>query len=107
MGKALCDLGASVNVLSSFLYKNLVLTEMKHTEVILQLADKSVKKPFGLVKDVMVKFGALLFPANFVVLDYVKGQMAPLILERPFLATAGAIIDLSKCELSMEVDGKR
>ncbi|XP_077232805.1 uncharacterized protein LOC143871649 [Tasmannia lanceolata] len=94
---ALLDLGASVNLLPLSVFKQLGLGELKPTTVTLQLADRSMKKPKGMVEDVLVKVGEFLFPVDFIVLETepvanIKDQI-PIILGRPFLATSNALID--------------
>ncbi|XP_073307190.1 uncharacterized protein [Primulina huaijiensis] len=103
---AICDSGASVNIMPNSLYEKLGLSGINPTEVILQLADKSVKVPLGCVEDVELKIDKLRLPADFVVLDMENSKNVPIILGRPFLATAGAIIDLKQRKLTMEVDGQ-
>uniref|UniRef100_A0A2N9HUD7 Retrovirus-related Pol polyprotein from transposon TNT 1-94-like beta-barrel domain-containing protein n=1 Tax=Fagus sylvatica TaxID=28930 RepID=A0A2N9HUD7_FAGSY len=71
--KALLDLGASVNLLPYSVYEQLGLGELKPTGIILQLADRSVKTPRGIVEDVCIQI--------------------PIILGRPFLATSNALIN--------------
>lgn len=63
----------------SSLYKKLGLSEMKHTGMTLHLADKSVKVPYGLVQDVVVKVDKPMLPADFVVLDIEEDRMVPII----------------------------
>lgn len=75
VGEALCDLGANVNVMPKFVYMSLGLTEIKPTQVMLQLADKSVKELCGLVEDVVVKVYKLMLPADFVVIDVEKDHI--------------------------------
>ena len=95
--KALLDLGASVNLLPYSLYKHLGLGELKPTNITLSLADRSVKIPKGIVEDVLVKVDKFYYPVDFVVLDtepIANGlNHVPIILGRPFLATANAIIN--------------
>ncbi|XP_031263653.1 uncharacterized protein LOC116121887 [Pistacia vera] len=67
--RTLLDLGASVNLLPTFVYEQFNLGELKSTKVILQLADRSVKMPRGLIEDVLVKVEELYFPVDFLVLD--------------------------------------
>ena len=67
--KALLDLGASVNLLPYSVYKQLGLGELKPTNIILSLADRSVKIPKGIVEDVLVKVDKFYYPVDFVVLD--------------------------------------
>ena len=96
LGHALVDLGASVNLLPYSVYVDLGLGELEPTNITLQLADRSVKIPRGIVKDVLVQVDKFYFPVDFVVLDTQpmvnQGTQFPVILGRPFLATANAII---------------
>ena len=89
MLKALLDLGASVNLLPYSVYKQLGLGELKPTSITLQLADRSVKIPRGIVEDVLIKVDKFYFPVDFIVLDTQPVENAhaqiPIIL---FLATA-------------------
>ena len=95
--KALLDLGASVNLLPYSVYKQLGLGELKPTNVTLSLAYRSVKIPKGIVEDVLVKVDKFYYPVDFVVLDTEPLENGPnhvpIILGRPFLATANAIIN--------------
>ena len=95
--KALLDLGASVNLLPYSVYKQLGLGELKPTNITLSLADRSVKIPKGIVEDVLVKVDKFYYPVDFVVLDTEPIANEPnhvlIILGRPFLATANAIIN--------------
>ena len=95
--KALLDLGASVNLLPYSVYKQLGLGELKPTNITLSLADRSMKIPKGIVEDVLVKVDKFYYPVDFVVLDtktIASGpNHVPIILGRPFLATANAIIN--------------
>ena len=96
LGHALVDLGASVNLLPCSVYVDLGLGELEPTNITLQLADRSVKIPRGIVKDVLVQVHKFYFPVDFVVLDTQpvvnQGTQFPVILGRPFLETANAII---------------
>ena len=95
--KALLDLGASVNLLTYSVYKQLGLGELKPTNITFSLADRSVKIPKGIVEDVLVKIDKFYYPVDFVVLDTEPIENGPnhvpIILGRPFLATANAIIN--------------
>jgi len=95
--KALLDLGASVNLLPYSVYLQLGLGELKPTSMTLQLADRSVKIPRGIVEDVLIKVDKFYFPVDFIVLDTEPvqnvGVQIPVILGRPFLATANALIN--------------
>ena len=95
--KALLDLGASVNLMPHSVYLQLGLGELKPTSITLSLADRSVKIPKGIVEDVLVKINNFYYPVDFVVLDTAPSSNepnhVPIILGRPFLATANAIIN--------------
>ena len=95
--KSLLDLGASVNLLSYSVYNQLGLGELKPTNITLSLADRSVKIPKGIAEDVLVKVDKFYYPVDFVVLDTEPIENGPnnvpVILGRPFLVTANAIIN--------------
>ena len=95
--KSLLDLGASVNLLPYSVYKQLGLGELKPTNITLSLGDRSVKIPKGIVEDVLVKIDKFYYPIDFVVLDTEpianEPNRVPIILGRPFLAIANAIIN--------------
>ena len=97
INKALLDLGASVNLMPYSVYKQLGLGELEPTTITLSLADRSVKIPKGIVEDVLVKINNFYYPVDFVVLDTAPSSNepnhVPIILGRPFLATANAIIN--------------
>ncbi|KAF7832265.1 uncharacterized protein G2W53_014598 [Senna tora] len=67
----------------------------------LQLADGSIIYPEGKIEDVLVKVDKLIFPADFIGLDYMVKRDMPIILGRPFLATSNTLIDVQKGELTM------
>ncbi|XP_061353949.1 uncharacterized protein LOC133298634, partial [Gastrolobium bilobum] len=67
--KALCDLGASINLMPLTVCRALGINTLKETNLILHLADKSIKKPEGVVEDVLVKVDKFIFPVDFVILD--------------------------------------
>ncbi|XP_073148995.1 uncharacterized protein [Henckelia pumila] len=99
--KALCDLGASINLMSYFVFRKLSLGETKPTRMLSQLANRSLKYPRGIIEYLLVdKF---IFPVDFVVLDMEEDLDMPLILGRPFLATGKALIDVQKGEILLRV----
>ncbi|XP_073129389.1 uncharacterized protein [Henckelia pumila] len=79
--------------------------EVRATTITLQLADRSITYPRGIVEDVLVKVDKFIFPADFVILDMDEDEETPLIFGRPFLATARALIDVHKGELTLRVGG--
>ncbi|XP_075473965.1 uncharacterized protein LOC142505024 [Primulina tabacum] len=90
----ICDSGTSVNIMPSSLYEKLGLSKMMPTGLSLQMADKSIRTPLGIVEDVDLRIDKLKVLAEFVVLDMENSQNVHVILGRPFLATVGAIIDV-------------
>ena len=84
LGHALVDLGAIVNLLPYSVYVELGLGELEPTNITLQLADRSVKIPRGIVKDVLVQVDKFYFLVDFVVFDTQlvvnKGTKFPVIL---------------------------
>ncbi|GJS53073.1 reverse transcriptase domain-containing protein [Tanacetum coccineum] len=101
---ALADLGASINLMPLSVWKKLSLPELTPTRMTLELADRSVAHPKGVAEDVFVKVGKFYFPADFVVVDYDVDPRVPLILGRPFLRTARALIDVHGEELTLRVN---
>ncbi|XP_012461555.1 uncharacterized protein LOC105781577 [Gossypium raimondii] len=95
--KAMCDLGASINVMPYSIYKLINAGPLKKTGVIIQLADRSVIYPEGLLEDVLVKDNELVFPVDFYIInmeDDNSTNSSDILLGRPFLSTASAKIDV-------------
>ncbi|GJR06451.1 reverse transcriptase domain-containing protein [Tanacetum coccineum] len=101
---ALADLGASINLMPLSVWKQLSLPELTSTRMTLKLADRSVAHPKGIAEDIFVKVGMFYFPSDFVVVDYFVDPRVPLILGRPFLRTARALIDVYGEELTLRFD---
>nr|GEY44279.1 reverse transcriptase domain-containing protein [Tanacetum cinerariifolium] len=101
---ALADLGASINLMPLSIWKKLKLPTLNDTKMVLELADRTILKPTGVVENVFVKVGKFYFPADFVVLDFIADPRIPLILGRPFLSTAHALIDVYEREIILRHD---
>ncbi|KAK5825089.1 hypothetical protein PVK06_019893 [Gossypium arboreum] len=101
--KALVDLGASINLMPYKMFKELGLREPKPTRMSIQLANRSVKYPRGIIEDVLVKVDKFIFPVDFFVLDMDEDVELPLILGHPFLTTARAVIDVGDGNLVLRV----
>ena len=93
-GKALCDLGASINMMSLSMFKWLNLGEAKSTIIMLQMVDRSYKHPQGVIENVLVKVGKFLFLVGFFILDMEEDDKVPIILGRPFLVMGKAQINV-------------
>ena len=96
-------LDASINLMSYSVAKRLNLGEIEPTALSLQMADRSLTYPKGIIEDVLVKVDKFIFPVDFVVLDMEEDKAAPIILGRPFLATSQALIDVENGELTLRV----
>ncbi|XP_024963155.1 uncharacterized protein LOC112503329, partial [Cynara cardunculus var. scolymus] len=107
LGHALCDLGASINLMPLSIFNQLGIGEVRPTTVTLQLADRSLAYPKGKIEDILVKVDKFIFPADFLVLDYDANRNVLIILGRPFLATGRTLIDVQKGELTMRVNDQQ
>nr|GEX12704.1 reverse transcriptase domain-containing protein [Tanacetum cinerariifolium] len=87
-------------------FKKLKLPTLNDTKMVLELADRTISKPTGVAKNDFVKVGKFYFPADFVVLDFIADPRVPLILGRPFLSTAYALIDVYEGEIILRHDDK-
>nr|GEZ93449.1 reverse transcriptase domain-containing protein [Tanacetum cinerariifolium] len=100
---SLVDLDASINLIPLSVWNKLSLPDLSLTCMTLELADRLNSRPVGVAKDVFVKVGTFHFPADFVVVDFDADPRVPLILERSFLKTGRALIDVFKDELTLRV----
>ncbi|CAM9000423.1 unnamed protein product [Rhodiola kirilowii] len=93
---ALCDLGASISLMPYSLCRKLDMGTLTPTSISLRLADRSSRVPKGILEDVPIKVGNFYIPVDFFVLEMEEEKETPIILGRPFLATAGAVIDVRR-----------
>src|SRR3954464_11437359 len=103
---ALCDLAAGVSVMPFSLYKRICLEKLIPIDISLQMADKSTAVSIGICEDVPVEVVICLILTDFVVLDMPKDGSKSIILGRPFLNNAGAIIDCNKGKVTFNVNDK-
>ncbi|XP_058777044.1 uncharacterized protein LOC131651394 [Vicia villosa] len=106
ISNGLVDLGSSINLIPLSVVKRLGNIEMKHTRITLQLADKSIISPYGVVQDMLVKVDKFLFPVDFVVVDMEEDRDVPLILGRPFMKTTRMMIDVDDGIMKVRVQDK-
>ncbi|XP_030936509.1 uncharacterized protein LOC115961721 [Quercus lobata] len=105
--KAMLDLGASINVMPYSIYVSLKLGPLNKTGIVIQLANRSIAYPKGVVEDVLVQVNDLVFPADFYVLDMENGdQTTSILLGRPFLKTFKTKIDVHSGTLTTKFDGE-
>ncbi|XP_070054647.1 uncharacterized protein [Nicotiana tomentosiformis] len=102
--KALCDLGERINLIPLDIYKRLGIGRARPTSMLLKLADRKVKRPSGILDDVLVQVGKFVFPTDFVILDCRVDKEIPIIFGRPFLSTRRALIDCETGELKMRLN---
>ncbi|XP_070035603.1 uncharacterized protein [Nicotiana tomentosiformis] len=102
--KALCDFGASINLMPLAIYKKFGVGRAKPTSMLLQLADRTEKRPSCILDDILVQVGKFVFLADFVILDCRVDEEIPIILGRPFLAIGRAVIDCETRELKMRLN---
>ncbi|GJV88425.1 reverse transcriptase domain-containing protein [Tanacetum coccineum] len=100
---ALADSGASINLLPHSIYKKLGLEALTPTRMTLELANRSITHPMGIAEDVVVRVDGFTFLADFVVVNFEPDPRVPIILGRPFLRTAKALIDLYEETLTLRV----
>nr|GFC34740.1 reverse transcriptase domain-containing protein [Tanacetum cinerariifolium] len=101
---ALADVGASINLMPLSIWKKLRLPTLNDTKMVLELADRTISKPTGVAENVFIKVGKFYFPADFVILDFVADPRVPLVLGRPFLSTAHALIDVYEGKITLRHD---
>ena len=101
--KALCDLGASIKLMPFSIFRKLGLSEVKPTTISLQMANRSLTYPKGVIEDVLVKVDKFIVPVDFVVLDIEEDREIPLILGRPFLAMGRGLTDVHSGNLILRV----
>nr|GEU70525.1 reverse transcriptase domain-containing protein [Tanacetum cinerariifolium] len=104
---ALADLGASINLMPLSVWKNLMVPELAPTRMTLELTNRSIAYPAGIAEDVFVQVGKFTFPTEFVVIDYDVDPPVSLILGRPFLRTARALVDVYGEELTLRVGDEK
>nr|GEX99387.1 reverse transcriptase domain-containing protein [Tanacetum cinerariifolium] len=100
---ALADLGASINLMPLSVWNNISLPDFSPTCMTLELADRLISRPVRVAEDVFIKVGTFHFPTNFVVVDFDADPRVPLILERSFLKTRRALIDVFEGKLTLRV----
>ncbi|XP_070009625.1 uncharacterized protein [Nicotiana sylvestris] len=99
--KALCDLGASINLMPYSVFKMLGIGQLRASSMRLQMADRIMKRPFGIIDDVIVRVDKFILPTDFMILDCEVNYEVPIILGRPFLATGKALVDVEAGERSL------
>ncbi|GJT96307.1 reverse transcriptase domain-containing protein [Tanacetum coccineum] len=100
---SLADSRASINLMPLSIYEKLRVGPLKPTRMTLELANRSVTFSMGITEDVIVKVEKFNFLADFVIVDFEADPRVPIILGRPFLRTARALVDLYEEKLTLRV----
>ncbi|GKC08785.1 reverse transcriptase domain-containing protein [Tanacetum coccineum] len=98
---ALADLGASIDLMPYSLYAKLSLETLKPTKMSVRLADRSFQYPVGIAENMLIEVGKFTFPVDFIILEMEEDSKVPLILGRPFLYTADAVIRVKQKQLNL------
>ncbi|XP_028196720.1 uncharacterized protein LOC114381687 [Glycine soja] len=107
VGKALINLGATINLMPPSMCKRIGNLEIAPTRMTLQVAGRSITRPYGVVEDVLVKVRQFIFPVDFVIMDIEKDAEILLILGHPFMLTAKCVVDMGNGNLEMSVDDQK
>ncbi|XP_070018337.1 uncharacterized protein [Nicotiana sylvestris] len=105
--KALYDLGASINLMPYSMFKTLGIGKPRPTSMRLQMVDRTMKRPLGIIDDVLVRVNNFILPADFMILDCEVNYEVLIILGRPFLATRKALVDVEAWELTFRVGDEK
>ncbi|XP_039122074.1 uncharacterized protein LOC120258692 [Dioscorea cayenensis subsp. rotundata] len=106
-GKAIVDLGVSINIMPFTMFRKLGLSDLKPTRMILQLADRLISHPRGIIKDILVKVDKFIFLVDVVILHIDEDVDVPLILGLPFLATSQVLFDISNGRMVLGVGDEK
>ncbi|KAK8612929.1 hypothetical protein V6N13_104254 [Hibiscus sabdariffa] len=107
--RAMCDLGASINVMPLSIYNTLSADPLKETRITVQLADRSTIYPEGVLENVLVQVNELIFPADFYVIDMKSDRTdnsPEILLGCPFLSTTNVKIEVRSGLLTLECNGE-
>ncbi|GJU78995.1 phospholipase-like protein [Tanacetum coccineum] len=98
-------LRASINVMPKGIFNFLKLTNLRKTNMLIEMADMTKKAPLGVVENVLVGIDKFLFPSDFVIIDRTPNETV--ILGRPFLTTIHAEIHVFDRKITLGVDNDR
>jgi len=105
--EALCDFGSSINIMPRVLYEKFFTHPLLETTMCLQLADRTLSFPKGILKNLYVRVGTLYDLADFVVIETDTDERASIIIGRPFLNTSGDVIYASAAKISFYIKGRK
>jgi len=105
--EAICDFGASVNIMPKVIYEKILNDFLLYTNMCLQLVDQSICYPEGVLEEVVIRVGQSYVPIDFVVMETGVDEKAPIILGRPFLCTIKAIIYAEHAKIVLSIKDKK
>ncbi|XP_070025377.1 uncharacterized protein [Nicotiana sylvestris] len=105
--KTLCDLGASINLIPYSVLKSLGIGKPRPTSMRLQMVYRTMKRPLGIIVDVLVRVDKFILSTDFVILDCEVDYEVPIILGRPFLSTWKTLVDVEADELTFRVGDEK
>ncbi|GJU07729.1 homeodomain-like protein [Tanacetum coccineum] len=103
VSNTLVDLGVSISIMPFSLFKLPGLGNPKPINMVIEMADRSMQSPKEIVENMLVKINKFIFPVDFIILDIIEDDKVPIILGRPMLANAHAMIDVFSKKISLEV----
>nr|XP_009764002.1 PREDICTED: uncharacterized protein LOC104215798 [Nicotiana sylvestris] len=103
--KALCNLGASINLMPYSVFKTLGIGQPRDTSMRLKMEDRTMNRSLGIINDVIVRVDKFILLADFVILDCEVDYELPIILGRPFLAIGKALVDMEAGDLTFRDEG--
>ncbi|XP_073133570.1 uncharacterized protein [Henckelia pumila] len=103
----LCDLRASINLMSYTLSKKLGICNIEPANISLKFVDGSIKYPRGVMENALVTIEKFIYPIDFIILDIDENCEVPLILGRPFLSMSRALIDVEKGKLVQRMNAEQ
>ncbi|XP_070030010.1 uncharacterized protein [Nicotiana sylvestris] len=107
LAKALCDLGASINLIPYSVFKTLGIGQLRPTSMRLQMVDLTMKRLLGIIDDVLVRVDKFILLVDFVILDCEVDYEVPIILGRPFLVTGKTLVDVEAGEFTFWVGDEK
>ena len=107
VGKALIDLGTSINLMPLSMCRRLGELEIMPIRMTLQLANCSITRPYEVIEDVLVRVKHFIFPADFVVMNISEDTDIPIILGRSFMLTASCIVNMGKRKLELGFEDQK
>ncbi|XP_070035604.1 uncharacterized protein [Nicotiana tomentosiformis] len=105
--KALCDLGASINLMPNSVFKTLEIEQPRPTSMRLQMVNHTMKRPLGVIEDVLLRDDKFILLADFVIIDCEVDYEMSIILGRPFLAKEKVLCDVEARELTFQVGDEK